>query len=97
MILHFTARTINCVYHSIRSMFRVLGMYNFVVHTVQMQLPSSHETKPKVRREKPYMISESCCKVEIFSQNSCLKDFLRVLYFDKYTAFIVLIRVHLTY
>ena len=27
--LHFTAHTINCVCHSIRSMFRVLGIYNF--------------------------------------------------------------------
>ena len=30
MNLHFTAHTINCVCHSIRSMFRVLGIYNFV-------------------------------------------------------------------
>ena len=30
MIQHFTAYTINCVCHSIRSMFRVLGIYNFV-------------------------------------------------------------------
>ena len=29
MIYHFTAHTINCVCHSIRSMLRVLGMYNF--------------------------------------------------------------------
>ena len=29
MILHFTAHTINCVCHSIRLMFRVLGIYNF--------------------------------------------------------------------
>ena len=29
MIQNFTAHTINCVCHSIRSMFRVLGMYNF--------------------------------------------------------------------
>ena len=27
--LTFSAHTINCVCHSIRSMFRVLGMYNF--------------------------------------------------------------------
>ena len=27
--LTFYAHTINCVCHSIRSMFRVLGMYNF--------------------------------------------------------------------
>ena len=27
--LTFSAYTINCVCHSIRSMFRVLGMYNF--------------------------------------------------------------------
>ena len=27
--LTFSANTINCVCHSIRSMFRVLGMYNF--------------------------------------------------------------------
>ena len=30
MIQHFTAYTINCVCHSIRSMFRVLGINNFV-------------------------------------------------------------------
>ena len=30
MIYYFTAHTINCVCHSIRSMFRVLGIYNFV-------------------------------------------------------------------
>ena len=29
MIKHFTAYTINCVCHCIRSMFRVLGIYNF--------------------------------------------------------------------
>ena len=29
MIQHVTAHTINCVCHSIMSMFRVLGMYNF--------------------------------------------------------------------
>ena len=28
--LTFSAHTVNCVCHSIRSMFRVLGMYNFV-------------------------------------------------------------------
>ena len=27
--LRFFAHTINCVCHSIKSMFRVLGMYNF--------------------------------------------------------------------
>ena len=29
MISHLTAHTIDCVCHSIRSMFKVLGMYNF--------------------------------------------------------------------
>ena len=29
MIQHFMASTINCGCHSIRSMFRVLGIYNF--------------------------------------------------------------------
>ena len=29
MIYHFNAHTIDCVCHSIRSMFRVLGIYNF--------------------------------------------------------------------
>ena len=29
MISHFTAHTINCVCHSIRSMFSILRMYNF--------------------------------------------------------------------
>ena len=29
MIYHFTALTINCERHSIRSMFRVLGIYAF--------------------------------------------------------------------
>ena len=29
--LTFYAHTFNCVCHSIRSMFRVLGMYNFVL------------------------------------------------------------------
>ena len=28
-IIHFTAPTINCVCHRIKSMFRVLGVYNF--------------------------------------------------------------------
>ena len=28
-MIYFTAHTINCVCHSIRTMFRVLGMYNF--------------------------------------------------------------------
>ena len=35
MILHFTAHTINCVCQSIRSMFRVLGIYNFDVGIIQ--------------------------------------------------------------
>ena len=34
MIQYFTAHTIICVCHSIRSMFRVLGMYNFEVNTL---------------------------------------------------------------
>ena len=59
-------------------MFRVRGIYNFAVHTVQTQF--SHETIPKVRREKPYMISDSCFKVEFFSKNSCLR-FLEGLVF----------------
>ena len=29
--LTFSAHTINCVCHSIRSMFRVLGIYNFAL------------------------------------------------------------------
>ena len=29
MIQHFTVHTINCVCHSIKSMFRVLDIYNF--------------------------------------------------------------------
>ena len=29
MIKHFNAHTIDCVCHTIRSMFRVLGIYNF--------------------------------------------------------------------
>ena len=28
-MIYFTAHTINCVCHSIRAMFRVLGIYNF--------------------------------------------------------------------
>ena len=28
-MIYFTAHTINCVCHSIRTMFRVLGIYNF--------------------------------------------------------------------
>ena len=28
-MIYFTAHTLNCVCHSIRSMFRVLGVYNF--------------------------------------------------------------------
>ena len=31
--LTFSANTINCVCHSIRSMFRVLGIHNFAVST----------------------------------------------------------------
>ena len=30
-MIHFTAHTLNCVCHSIRSMFIVLGMYNFAL------------------------------------------------------------------
>ena len=29
--LTFSTHTINCVFHSIRSMFRVLGIYSFAV------------------------------------------------------------------
>ena len=28
-MIYFTAHTINCVCHSMRTMFRVLGIYNF--------------------------------------------------------------------
>ena len=34
--LTFSAQTINCVCHSIRSIFRVLGIYNFVHHQKYM-------------------------------------------------------------
>ena len=33
--LTFSAHTINCVCHCTRSMFRVLGMYNFAVGIVE--------------------------------------------------------------
>ena len=35
---HFTAHTINCVCHNIRSMFRVLGMYNFGLNQPKFQI-----------------------------------------------------------
>ena len=35
--LTFSAHTINCVCHSIRSMFRVLGIYNFGGRALQMK------------------------------------------------------------
>ena len=35
MIKHFTTHTINCACHSLRSMFRVLGMYNFAKRVKQ--------------------------------------------------------------
>ena len=34
--LTFYAHTIKCVCHSIRSMFRVLGLYNFVLHLLHL-------------------------------------------------------------
>ena len=40
--LTFSAHTINCVCHSIRSMFRVLGIYNFAI--------SSHGCKDHLQR-----------------------------------------------
>ena len=45
----FSAHTINCVCHSIRSMFRVLGMYNFGarcdLHESQCDFFATSETK----------------------------------------------------
>ena len=41
MIEHFTAHTINCVCHSIRSMFRELGIYNFATHLIIFELHMS--------------------------------------------------------
>ena len=35
---HFTAHTINCVCHSIRSMFRVLAIYNFGLSITQSDM-----------------------------------------------------------
>ena len=40
--LTFSAHTINCVCHSIRSMFRVLGMYNFAIRSIS--LSQQHDT-----------------------------------------------------
>ena len=37
--LTFSTHTINCVCHSIRSMFRVLGIYNFVQHIKNIMTP----------------------------------------------------------
>ena len=37
--LDSTAHTINCVCHSIKSMFRVLGIYNFGQHMQQIRIP----------------------------------------------------------
>ena len=42
MIEHFNAHTINCVCHNIRSMFRVLGIYNFDHHHQNL---FNHKTK----------------------------------------------------
>ena len=55
----FSAHTINCVCHSIRSMFRVLGIYNFVgridrlnpydvVPSVNTNLDNSSELNPMI-------------------------------------------------
>ena len=43
--LTFSAHTINCVCHSIRSMFRVLDVYNFV-HCTKMGADSLAENTP---------------------------------------------------
>ena len=41
--LTFSTHTINCVCHSIRSMFRVLGMYNFAIRSISLsQQHDSH-------------------------------------------------------
>ena len=56
--LTFSAHTIHCVCHSIRSMFRVLGMYNFVgtekflpYHTFIL-LTYTYSTKPVPKMHK---------------------------------------------
>ena len=54
MIWHFTAYTINCVCHSIRSMFRVLGIYNIGARgswlTVEQLTQSSKASKDWCKR-----------------------------------------------
>ena len=47
MIYYFTAHTSNCVSHSIRSMFRVLGMYNF-------ETTQNEDYKKKFTRSCPH-------------------------------------------
>ena len=56
--LTFSAHTIDCVCHSIRSMFRVLGIYNFVCHT-DSWFPTMEIRIYKIRmfNDKPLLIS----------------------------------------
>ena len=48
--LKFSAHIINCVCHSIRSMFRVLGIYNF---------------GPKTKLQSPFYVSELICRFDL--------------------------------
>ena len=79
--LTFSARTINCVCHSIRSMFRVLGIYNFgwsKNYEVSVNLPL-RGTMERKSRKKPSTYNKILIKVlllkifcEIFRfQNMC--------------------------
>ena len=49
--LIFSAHTFNCVCHSIRSMFRVLGIYNFGC-TIKLNLNLSYYVMQKKRKKK---------------------------------------------
>ena len=55
--LMFSAHTINCVCHSIRSMFRVLGMYNFA-NDPQRSGPVTE--RQKIRSNNPKHHSFRC-------------------------------------
>ena len=65
-MIYFTAHTFNCVCHSIRTMFRVLGIYNFDSYT-----------KEKVSKWLPRKADHHCKKM---SQPNVAKCVLLVHY-----------------
>ena len=50
-MIYFTAHTFKCVCHCIRTMFRVLGVYNFVPHMKNCTTRSHIPCKKLLSRE----------------------------------------------